>query len=117
MMRFTGARAGRVAALIVTIGVVLGLASASAGAAGSTNPKQVDGKGIITIEQTNMCLWGSIYYGNDGCLHNPYYTQAKNPTEAFDGRTTPSGPAPRPTTPRSSGRRSSRRSVVTSPTS
>lgn len=52
---------------------VVGLALVGLGAppaAAATNPGQADGPGIITIEQLNMCMWGSEQ--TPGCFSNPY---------------------------------------------
>lgn len=49
-------------------------ASADPGGVGAqaapSNPGQADGAGIITVEQTNMCMWGSVE--TPSCFSNPY---------------------------------------------
>lgn len=46
---------------------VLGVAATPAAA--GTNPEQADGPGILTVEQTNMCMWGSDTNGRS-CFGN-----------------------------------------------
>lgn len=68
--------------LLLAVGWAASAASASSGRA-STNPDQADGPGIITIEQLNMCMWGSREtedcFPNDG---EPNWTEAERETAA-----------------------------------
>ena len=53
------ARSVAVAAVAVAAAVTVSTALADPVTSSPTNPGQVDGPGIITIEQLNMCMWGS----------------------------------------------------------
>lgn len=56
-------------AILVATALILAVITAPVASAG-TNPDQVDGPGIITIEELNMCMWGSDK--TETCFPNPY---------------------------------------------
>ena len=60
--------ASAAAVALAAAGLQATSAMASQSNASTTNPGQADGEGIITIEQVNMCMWGSEM--TPGCFPN-----------------------------------------------
>lgn len=57
-------------AIVITGAVTTSVNAQESSPSSLTNPDQADGPGIITVQQVNMCMWGSRE--TPGCFANPY---------------------------------------------
>lgn len=86
MWKRTCQRRNRVRTVIVALAatVLVATSALAASAQSPSNPDQADGPGIITVEQVNMCMWGSVL--DNSCFGNPYGDNTTHPSWASEER-------------------------------